>query len=578
MQEAKCVKNGLRAGYTFCVAIALFLAVVLSSGVLSFTATAISPTADIDIELQPQYEYVKYTLDPLETDQRWDSAGAWGMIGTGYLADSNLVATANNGANLTLADWVHISHGSYYETKIKANVTTANAYMNLTGASAYVKIGLGAAGQITATFKNGTAHTTVNLAAYEADTWYMVAVYYENSVWRAQAFANNGTSLAVKTLNGASLAYANITQVIEKNVAAATTAYFDYMFQTSKRTAYVPTGTDSTGVNVAPTEDETFLHMKVDFSNPDQQPATYSNDPKVIAATGLSYFNVSVDQIKKVNLTDMANALTVLKEDKEPVVGVAKVKGWSNLQADSEAQLQAYLAGKHSVAASDISIVDYRITAVQANYTWSKSMEDKVADAWFKSIKNQADDVGAEVVFKDKAKTTSLDLMKGPEDVDYINLAGLTQKQYDSMMKGVSNDMRGKVLGLAMLSPDSTDNITQKSFMGSAGGMFSLTDMTGLSVGSSGIENVDSSYQFTDAALGQMLAKSGYLQVDVQQASDDGEWNAVKDGKLAAAPMTSVSLIGADLVDYAIIVLLVIIAGVAIGTLLLVKKRKVRSA
>ena len=192
------------------------------------------------------------------------------------------------------------TQGIFYDVKVMASSNTTDAFMNLTGAANYVNIALGSH-YITAQFKNGTANTKVNVVEYEPSTWYDLAVYYANSAWNAQAFAANGTSLGMKVLTGANLAYSNITLITLKNLGAGTTAYIDYMYQTSSMTAFVPASTDSTGVDFAPTESQDLLHTQVDFSNPAQQPATYSNSPKQVAAEGLSYFNVTVNTVKQFN-------------------------------------------------------------------------------------------------------------------------------------------------------------------------------------------------------------------------------------------------------------------------------------
>ena len=61
------------------VAIMLGMVAVFGSGALSFTVEAASlvKSADIDIELVPTYREVTYTLDAIETLQRWDAQGDW---------------------------------------------------------------------------------------------------------------------------------------------------------------------------------------------------------------------------------------------------------------------------------------------------------------------------------------------------------------------------------------------------------------------------------------------------------------------------------------------------------------------
>ena len=162
---------------------------------------------------------------------------------------------------------------------------------------------------------------------------------------------------------------------------------------------------------------------------------------------------------------------------------------------------------------------------------------------------------------------------KTASDVSYVDLTGVSQAAYNTMMQGISNDMRSHVLGLAMLSPTSMANITQKSFIGSAGGLFSISGVTGLAVADSNVKNVDSSYQFTDAMLGQMIDKAGYMQVDVQKASNDTQWNSVQDGKLTAAPITSVTMVGSDIVTYIIIAIVVIAIAVVVGFVFFMKNK-----
>ena len=588
----KSVTSKCRSTMAIFLAFAMVAIAVFGTGAISFQAQAITPTADVSFGLEPTYRDATYTLDPVLTLQRMDATGLWTVIGASNMTDSTLVLNNGDGLNLTLAKNAYINDGTFYEMRCKASALTANTTLKLySSGTAYVSIGLGVSGQIVARWYNASAHASSNLGAYVANTYVKIAVLYENSVWKAAAYYDNGTMINKVTCTAAALSGpANVSQIIIAS-SAAPVGTVDYMYQTSGHTDYVPASTSTSGVNVATTQDKDYLHMKVDFSAASQQPGTYSDNPAVHTYFGDTIVSTDASALTKLNLTDFADQLAATKEDNTPVTGIAKMHGWDNVQADSETQLQAYLADRHSVPVTDLTVIDYYITDVKGNYSWSKSMEDKVQAAWLDSIQENAEEYGAVVTYSDgKTNTamemspylssTGLEIKHEATDVKSVDVSALTNAQYQSFREAVSTHMREKTIGLAMIAPENPENMTHKSFIGSAGGLLSISslDANGLSVASSSPEGIDTSYQYTDAALGKMMAREGYMKVDVDQVSTDQKWSSVSSGKMSAAPLTSVTLIGSNIVSYLLIIVFVILIIVVVMFFLVWNKKKNRKS
>jgi hypothetical protein len=163
-----------------------------------------------------------------------------------------------------------------------------------------------------------------------------------------------------------------------------------------------------------------------------------------------------------------------------------------------------------------------------------------------------------------------------PKAVDLENVyfpAAISQKSFETMMKDLSDRMREKTIGAALLVPENFANITDKATLG-----FSLQDAANMAILDNALRNLDQAFQFTDLALGEILNGTDSLNMDLSdvQSSISG-WSIFGDGKPESQPLSSVSVLGSTLVLIIVIVVILVIACAA-TSFLLTKNRKGRRA
>jgi hypothetical protein len=575
-QPSKEPKRPLRK-FTAIVAAALMLAVsVLAVGVVSVPVSAASVTnEEVDVQLVPHYSYVDYRMDRIETLQRFDSMGdLWTAVSTPTVTDSTLVMGQNMGANVSVASWPHIDDGTYYEIKMKAASVDANVSLSLVGsATNYMKLVLGATGKITCIYTNATAFvlTYQLMAVYVANTYYKLSLEFQDSQVVATACYENGTVILSHAITDGSLDYDEITDILIKQTVAAKIGTCDWFVQTATATSFTPETATGADLRTDPNAREDYLKMRVDFGKADMTPGTYSNDPTVHTAFGSTVTTLPVSTDRYYNLTDFAGVLGSTKEDKEPVTGIAKLRGWNNLHDDNELTLQEFLAKKHAVGVEDISVIDYYINDLKINYTWSAGLQEKVKDTWYNSMKSAVKDIGGELTFS-KDRTIEHPL-HSYADVKYAYFPSqVTQKQVDSMMKTVSNDMRDKTIACALLAPCAQSDLVDPAMFNLAIGAYELALDPTKTVG----ENWDTSYQFTDAMVGEMLSDSDSMGVDAQAVQANQNWTVVADGKPVPTAATSMVVFGSDLWLIIIIIVVMIIATVVLSIFVVRKHKKKR--
>ena len=586
MDEPKDKTGALRSLVVYSVVAVLVMVAVLGSGAVSFNAVAASSTTDVDIELVPKYREVTYVLDPIETLQRWDARGDWNLIGTPVIDDSLLMCEQNEGANLTHADWPAIDNGMYYEARMKADATTAAGGMRLDqfGSSDQILIGFNATGDIYCAYYTGSATKYKELGSYAANTFYRVGVLFETSQVTFYGYYDNYTATGSAAVTDCGLKYTDVDSIILNESAAGRVMYFDYVYQTSDRTPVTSTSATGTGVNAGPKETDRFMRMKVDFSDREMDPATYSDYSAVHSAVGKAVSTKSLNNDRYLNMADFGQVLASTKETDIPIIGTAKFQGWKDLRTDNERQLQEYLADKHNVGVDQIHVVDYYVTDLSLNYTWGKDVADKVQETWFDATRDLAEDLGADLVFKEGrdpalpdmplslGKTTFSAVLPKAADLENVYFpAAISQKSFETMMKDLSDRLREKTIGAALLVPENFANITDRAALG-----FSLQDAADMAILDNALKNLDQAFQFTDLALGEILNGTDYLDMDLSgvQSSVSG-WSIFGDGKPESQPLSSVSVMGSTLVLIIVIVVIVVIACVA-TSFLLTKNRKGR--
>ncbi len=585
MQKESNNDSRLRSLAVVFSAIMLMMVVVLGSGALSFTVAAAPPDDSYDVDFVPTYRDVTYTMDNVETLQRWDSAGNWNLDNTPTIDDSTLQLQNAEGANITVDDWSHIDDGYWYEARVKANSTSADFVMDFDqfGSTDKIQIGLNTSADIVVTWDNSSGEQTVDLGDYTADTWYRVAVLFDGSSDddpMVYAYQDNYTVISSQELQEASLLHSEIDAIKFSNSAADTVATVDYFYQTDARTEFTSASTSDDDVNPAPSEEEKYAQTEVDFSDRDQKPGTYSNYSEVHDAYGYTPTDKSLTNDRYMNKTDFGEVLTQTKETDNPVTGMAKFVGWQDLQGDNEQHLKEYLCDVHNKGVDQIHVIDYYLNDAKLNYTWDSDMQEEVDDAWLDIISDESDNLGADLQWDDNADdgwfdfsvqgTATAPLAIGSEasDVDYVYFPNdVTQKSFSDSMEKVSDYLRAKVLGLNAIVPEDFSNCTNRADLS-----LSVQEAATMGIFTNALANLDSAYQFTDAALGQMLQDAEYMLIDLTSVQQDLSWSVMDDGKPAQAPLSMVSILGSNVVTIMVVGIVAVIA--AVSLFFVFKKKK----
>jgi len=392
--KAETKKGRLKAPLAIFFALVLGMTALLGSGAITVTVQGAS--GDFDVEYVPGYRDVTCVLDPIQNLQRFDSVGDWNLIGTPLLDDSTMTAGQNQGMNLTVADSATVDGGTYFEIRVKTNSTAANCTMLLDefSSSNQAAIGLGLT-KIVYSYYDGTDLIYGNLGTtFAANTWYRLGINFVGDDVAFSAYADNYTLIDSDTVSDCAMAYADVDSIIIRETAAVHTATFDYFFQTEDRTSKAEATYTSVDLNLDPSRTEKFEKMKIDFGDKDMVPGSYSDQDFVHAAYNYTLTGKDIANDRYLNQTDFGEILNGVKETKTPVTGQAKYMGWQDLYHDNELNLQNYLADHYKVSIDQVGIVDYYVSSMGLNYTWTASVQDKVESFWYSAMKSIAGDLG----------------------------------------------------------------------------------------------------------------------------------------------------------------------------------------
>ena len=562
MQDNTNTQPRPRKASALVLAVAMMMTALIGSGAITYTVAAAS--AEAEIELVPEYESVTYVLDPVTILQRFDSFGTWEKIGNSELTNSTLLLNAHSeGANLTFAT----NSANYFEVRLKGTEVNSSAWFTLTNASATPYINIGVNGTyVNYTYMDTTEKTgTLVTDGVTLGNWTKLGIEFTSSAVILSAVDVDGTVLGTASLTGVDLTYDLIEEVKILN-DNTDDVFVDYIFASISSTAYTPAKLDSNKLNSAATLEKEYQKMLIEFGDKDMAPGTYSDEAVTHSTFGGTPSDKTVSTDRYLNQTDMGEILAAHKETVEPITGTAKYQGWDNLMDDNEDTLQRYIADNHQVAKSDVTVIDYYMTGAKLNYTFNSAMVDAIEQAWFKYASNMADTLGAQTVFVDDADAVAciggtapwtMAITKKAVDLNYFYYPGtIESKKFTDALDDLSDAIRDKTLGAALMLPDSFSNITTASKTNPDA--YALAADGGL--WNNRMQNLDQALQFTDAAIGNILQGATYMLFDLGSAATALDWTVTEDGKFTSTPFTVASLYGSEIVAYGALIVIIAIA------------------
>ncbi len=520
---------------------------------------------DVDVRLEPHYENIAYTLDPIETLQRFDAKGEWYWPATTGMDDSKLNLTAATNATLNVVHDANLNDGKYYEVRVKATAA-ANFTFKLTDGHDYLLIFMAANQGIFAKY-NATASivTTTTMGAWAANTWVRLGIDMTLAATTFRAYYDtNGTVIGYKVAATQNLTtYADITEVSLAQTVAAKTAYVDYFVQTSAHTDMTPIGQASRALRVG--SEETEKRRNLAFTLDDLKDViTLSNDTAVQTSIGYTATGKDISNDNKINETDLGQIIMETPEDvNQKFRGTAVVKGWDSTRDAVDESLDNYLADRHDV--SKVYVIDYYIDDMKFNISVSEGMADKVEKSAIKNFMADAEGQGAEINYD-----SDVGLRSDWTDFDYAYIPrDVTADKFSDMKTDLSNEVRKKCFSMVALTQARPSDVIDPMF----------ESPLALDVPLTGDLNLGTTYQETNALIGSILQGRDYTAVDAetvdaQMASDSASgFNTVEDGKASTEGLSMVTTFNSVL--YLVIVICIVsVCAVLVFVFVIGKHRK----
>jgi len=505
---------------------------------------------DVDVRLEPHYENIAYTLDPIETLQRFDAKGDWYWPATTDMNDSKLVLTAATNATFNVANDANLNDGKYYEVRVKATAA-ANFTFMLTDGTEYLSIFMAANQKIFAKYRATLVVTTGSMGAWAADTWVRLGIDMTLTATTFYAYYDtNGTVIGYKVASAQNLTYAEITEVSLAQTVAAKTGYVDYFVQTSAHTDMTPIGQASRALRVG--SEETEKRRNLAFTLDDLKDViTLSNDTSVQSSIGYSATGKDLSNDNKINETDLGQIITETPEDVDAKFrGTAVVKGWDSTRDAVDESIENYLADRHDV--SKLYVIDYYIDDMKFNITVSEGMATKVEKSALKNFMDAAEDQGAEINYD-----SDVGLRSDWTDFDYAYMPrDITSAKFVDMRTDVSNEVRKSCFSMVALTQARPSDIIDPMFESPLAMYVPLT----------GKLNLGTTYQETNALIGSILQGKDYTAVDAetldaQMATESASgFDAVEDGKASTEGLSLVTTYSSYLLWFIVVIILVVSA------------------
>lgn len=507
---------------------------------------------DVDVRLEPHYENIAYTLDPIETLQRFDAKGDWYWPTTTDMNDSKLILTAATNATFNVVNDANLNDGKYYEVRVKATAA-ANFTFKVTDGHDYLSIFMSHNQGIFAKY-NATASivTTTTMGAWVASTWVVLGIDMTLTDTTFYAYYDtNRTVIGYKVAATQNLTtYADITEVSLAQTVAAKTAYVDYFVQTGAHTDMTPIGQASRALRVS--SEETEKRRNLAFTLDDLKDViTLSNDTSVQAAIGYTATGKDLSNDNKINETDLGQIIMETPEDVDAKFrGTAVVKGWDSTRDAVDESLDNYLADRHDV--TRVYVIDYYIDDMKFNISVSEGMADKVEKSVIKNFMADAEDQGGEINYD-----SEVGLRSDWTDFDYAYMPrDVTSAKFTDMKNDLSNDVRKKCFSMVALTQARPSDVVDPMF----------ESPLAMGVPLTGSLNLGTTYQETNALIGSILQGKDYTAVDAetvdaQMASDSASgFNTMEDGKASTEGLSMVTTFNSILLWSILIIVLVVSA------------------
>jgi len=508
---------------------------------------------DVDVRLEPHYENIAYTLDPIETLQRFDAKGDWYWPATTDMNDSKLILTAATNASFNVVNDANLNDGKYYEVRVKATACANFTFKLIDDATHFLSIYLAANQGIRATYTAAASTvTTTSMGTWAGDTWIVLGIDMTLADTTFYAYYDtNRTVIGYRVAATQNLTdYANIIEVGLSQSVAVVTAYVDYFVQTSAHTDMTPIGQASRALRL--NSEETEKRRNLAFTLDDLKDViTLSNDTSVQAAIGYTPTGKDLSNDNKINETDLGQIIAETPEDVNAKFrGTAVVKGWDSTRDAVDESLENYLADRHDV--SKIYVIDYYIDDMKLNITVSEGMADKVEKSALKNFMADAEDQGAEINYD-----SDVGLRSDWTDFDYAYMPrDISSAKFTDMKNDLSNDVRKKCFSMVALTQARPSDVVDPMF----------ESPLAMGVPLTGKLNLGTTYQETNALIGSILQGKDYTAVDAetldaQMASDSASgFNSVEDGKTSTEGMSLITTFYSFLLWSIVIIILVVSA------------------
>ena len=519
---------------------------------------------DVGARLEPHYENIAYTLDPIVTLQRFDAKSYWYWPATTQMNDSKLILTAATNASLDESMAGSLDNGMYFEMRVKVAAIGTNVTLALRNDDALnnVSIYIGALDNIHGSYSKstGTVHT-VNFGAVSANTWYKLGILFASPNLVFYAFYDNCTMIGYKQVSDANMTYDEVDWVELKQTVAAHTAYIDYFVQTSTHSDITSVGQASRAL-ILETE-ETVTKRNVAYTLDDlKDVVTLSNDSAVYGPIGYNPTGKDPANDNKLNETDLGEILMQTPEDTDAKFrGTTVVKGWDNVRDSVDESLENYLADRHDVTRA--YVIDYYIDSMKVNISVTDGMATKVEKTAMKTFAGEAKDEGAEVTYDDDHG-----LYAGWNDIDYVYMPReITSSEWGDIKDKISNKVRAKCFSMVALTAARPDEVVDPLF--DVGLSIKAHALSGLEVGTT--------WQETNALIGSILQGDDYTAVDAEtldseMAAKSASMNTMDDGKTTSSGLSLVTCYNSWLLY--IVVISVLVVSCVLIVLLVGKHRK----
>jgi len=522
------------------VATVLMVAVlVIMFAPVKVSAAGTFAEKDVDVRLEPHYENIAYTLDPIESLQRFDLKGDWYWPTTTTMGDSKLLLTGATNASLHVSNEANLDDGYYFETRMKPGAAcNASFILKNDDAANYTKIVFAANSYVYGIYMaTAGSTTTASLGGWTAATWYKVSIEFDGADMNFRLFYDsNNTVIGTKSASGQNMTYDEVDEVEFAQTVALKTVYVDYFVQTGAHTDYTVVQQTSRALRIEPEDTVTVRNIAYTLDEiPDI--VTLSNDSAVQDATGYTATGIDITNDNKINETDLADIMRETPEDIDAkFTGTTVVKGWDSMRDATDESIETYLEERHDV--SHVYVIDYYIDDMKYNVTVTEGMADKIEKSAIKNFMNLAEDEGAEVNYDDsvgwRSDWTDYDYTYMPRDV--------SAAEWTEMKQDLSTEVRKDTVSMVALTLNRPSEIADPLFN------WPLVFSAVRTMDITGDLDVDTTYQETNALIGAVLEGDDYLATDAEDldtamtAASASGWDTIEDGKTTTSGFSLVTV------------------------------------